>query len=1014
MSEEKMGREELVKIITEAARAGKTELDLSGRGITELPEEIGQLTSLTTLYLFNNQLRELPKDIWQLTRLRELRLYENQLTELPKEIGQLTNLTGLFLFSNQLTELPKEIGQLTSLTELGLALNRLTELPKEIGQLTRLTGLGLGGNRLTELPKEIGQPTRLTSLYLDHNQLTDLPKEIGQLTSLTRLYLGDNQLTELRAEVGKLEELEELTLEGNPLESPPPEIVEQGTKAVLAYLREMEEGAKKRYEGKLIILGDGGEGKTCVSRALRKLPFERPKPTTGVDIVQWRFAHPGDRKDREKKITLNIWDFEGQEINHQTHRFFLTEEALYLLVFKGRERFDRENIEYWLDTIRNRAPESEVILVATECEEREPQVDVDALRSKYPKLLSKGKCFFAVGCANRRGVSELRRHIRRRAARLRVMGKRWPESFARAEGWLENRAEKDECITRGSLHGMFRKGGVNKGSYETAAERMGQLGIITHFPRSEALRDFVVLKPQWLTKAISYVLEDGQLKRDQGEITHERMHALWEERFKGLSGNLHQCMKEFELSYDLEYRNKHLSLVPLRFGFKGAKKIPWSKIPGAKRRTVEYRFDTTPPFGLMSRFIVKVHPMIVASREKPKGVYWHNGVFVRDERGKAGRRSEALCVYSREKRTLNFEVRAAHPQNMVDKLNTFAEAVFDFFEGLEPELFYGCVKGEANDERQCRGYHSELRVIGELDVGNRMYCEFEKHYVEPPNLLFGIYPRLMLTRGQVREAAKAGAREAVEEIRRDVMLVLVNVEKIADEAVRSRVEAKELSVKTWHRVDQAKREMLALMDEMLDNREFNSAPGVVGIGLLMGEKLSPGNWFNQKYILTPYCEFEGAIHRCTDASVVFKMPRVWWEKTAPKLALGLRLLSTGLKIGFAGLPLKVDEELFEAMKDEVGLMKELAGLIKLEGGAESDVGVDAGEFLRGKGAGMLDVLDERGADVNRIARMQLAQLLGEIAPKNYKARKWGSLQRVRMRDNSYRWMCQEHAKEYKD
>ena len=102
------------------------------------------------------------------------------------------------------------------------------------------------------------------------------------------------------------------------------------------------------------------------------------------------------------------------------------------------------------------------------------------------------------------------------------------------------------------------------------------------------------------------------------------------------------------------------------------------------------------------------------------------------------------------------------------------------------------------------------------------------------------------------------------------------------------------------------------------------------------------------------------------------------------------------------------------MKDEVGLMKELAGQIKLEGGAESDLGDDSGEFVRGKGAGLLDVRDERGADVNRIARMQLAQLLGEIAPKNYKARKWGSLRRVRMRDNTYRWMCEEHAKEYRD
>ena len=45
--------------------------------------------------------------------------------------------------------------------------------------------------------------------------------------------------------------------------------------------------------------------------------------------------------------------------------------------------------------------------------------------------------------------------------------------------------------------------------------------------------------------------------------------------------------------------------------------------------------------------------------------------------------------------------------------------------------------------------------------------------------------------------------------------------------------------------------------------------------------------------------------------------------------------------------------------------------------------------------------------------MQLAELFSEIAPKNYKARKWGPLRRVRMLDNTYLWLCEEHAKEYK-
>jgi hypothetical protein len=45
-------------------------------------------------------------------------------------------------------------------------------------------------------------------------------------------------------------------------------------------------------------------------------------------------------------------------------------------------------------------------------------------------------------------------------------------------------------------------------------------------------------------------------------------------------------------------------------------------------------------------------------------------------------------------------------------------------------------------------------------------------------------------------------------------------------------------------------------------------------------------------------------------------------------------------------------------------------------------------------------------------RMQLAELFEAIAPRNYEARQWGERRRVRMADNTYRWLCPKHAKEY--
>ena len=71
------------------------------------------------------------------------------------------------------------------------------------------------------------------------------------------------------AEIGQLNNLTTLALDDNPLKEPPMEIVEQGTDAVLAYLRGLEESETAQWMSKLIVVGEGGVGKTSLLRALR-------------------------------------------------------------------------------------------------------------------------------------------------------------------------------------------------------------------------------------------------------------------------------------------------------------------------------------------------------------------------------------------------------------------------------------------------------------------------------------------------------------------------------------------------------------------------------------------------------------------------------------------------------------------------------------------------------------------------------------------------------------------------
>lgn len=128
----------------------------------------------------------------------------------------------------------------------------------------------IGKMGLTSLDAKYDNDIDITKLILSDKNLSQLPRGIGQLSSLQHLDLDGNQLSQLPPEIGHLTSLQTLFLNNNPsLQSPPPEIVAQGTPAILAYLRGLLEKTTARYEAKLLIVGEGGTGKSSLLRALR-------------------------------------------------------------------------------------------------------------------------------------------------------------------------------------------------------------------------------------------------------------------------------------------------------------------------------------------------------------------------------------------------------------------------------------------------------------------------------------------------------------------------------------------------------------------------------------------------------------------------------------------------------------------------------------------------------------------------------------------------------------------------
>ena len=100
---------------------------------------------------------------------------EEKLNYLPENIGDLDALASLYLEWNDLIELPESLGQLSELNSLYVSNNNLISIPGSIGGLENLYLLDLGYNEINSIPDSICNLQNLTYLWIFNNLLQDLP-----------------------------------------------------------------------------------------------------------------------------------------------------------------------------------------------------------------------------------------------------------------------------------------------------------------------------------------------------------------------------------------------------------------------------------------------------------------------------------------------------------------------------------------------------------------------------------------------------------------------------------------------------------------------------------------------------------------------------------------------------------------------------------------------------------------------------------------------------------------------
>ncbi|KAK8562953.1 hypothetical protein V6N13_018495 [Hibiscus sabdariffa] len=178
-------------------------LDLRSCNITGvLPLSIGNLSSLTSLYLSDNRLSgEIPSSFGRLLSLSVLDLSKNSLTgSIPSSLVSLRNLTSLEIAYNNLTgSIPQGIGVLSGLRTLNLSSNSLTSsIPAQLGGLDSLVDLDLSNNGLSGLlPDNLFRASSLLQVIVLRNNsfIGEVPEVIWSISGLNMLDISHNNFT---------------------------------------------------------------------------------------------------------------------------------------------------------------------------------------------------------------------------------------------------------------------------------------------------------------------------------------------------------------------------------------------------------------------------------------------------------------------------------------------------------------------------------------------------------------------------------------------------------------------------------------------------------------------------------------------------------------------------------------------------------------------------------------------------------------------------------------------------
>jgi len=1003
------------------------QLDLSALNLTVLPTFVGELKNLQILNLSENKFTTFPNEILQLTNLQELNLTNNQLTILPPNIGLLVNLRQLTVDKNPLPTIPLKLAkfgtkalvayfrtlsledssfissneQEQNAINMGVLTAKLGVLPKNFKAVSpeQVTELDLSGLGLEILPPYIAELKILQILNLSNNKLTLFPTEILKLTNLQNLDLQGNKLTSLPVALADLNKLQHLNLEGNLIHTLPAEVINHGTSAILAYLRELQKSTpvpatnsqvlsyqpvihpstasvqlqstrivpadSPHYEAKLLFVGEGRMGKTSLVRALLGQPFDPNLDSThGIEIKELELGMMNDELGVENKnqtqnstlithnssLTLHMWDFGGQSHYQTTHQFFFSQRSLYVVAWNGGMNFATSGVETWLKNIQGIAPQAPILLVATHLDQRAPRLDLPTLKRTYPQIVG----LYPLSNKDSRGLAEFKQALAEVASQLPHLKEQWPTSWLATEQALRQRPEP--YLSLSDYVQLCAAHGVEAHIARTIlAQFLHDLGKMLYFQHDDRLRQWVVLQPNWLNQAIYRLLDDEATQRAHGVLAHADLARLWGDSIaSALHPTLLHFMSAFDLRVEIPPAKPHQpvthSLIPMMLAEEAPPQLP---LPPDTAIEFHYQPNFMPP-DLLSWFIVR-------SYRYTTHCHWRKGVILKYG-GQQARLEQQLTA-------IHLWVWGDAPHNFFNLLRETLANLLTHFETMPIKQLLRCTC-----QPNCPHFHDYDKLVARLQA-NRLTFECPESGLEF-DLRKALYGLHAITQAQVST---------------DLMHLKDDLADLLRSGQQAQSAQLQLILQRQQQLTELSARQFARHWNLEAQKMEAECPNLFLLSLAKGHHFDPRAWFTKSYRLHLLCQNPTCPHLIPDdEGYELRQSKEWWAKISPWLKQMLTVLQYTVPAGqMAGLA----QDRLDQLQQGIDLLNQMDGCLP-------EVQAD------------LEPLGESSTNRNNKitgpALRALHGLLGNLDPNHH----WGGLHKTLTPDGNILWLCDQHRREY--